>query len=149
MARFTSANAREMAARSLAARQAARIQRDAPPVPTAVQASSKGEISLGIDASRVRMRLETLDSLMSKAKTDREWDNLSRAYDRMFRVWCVLTQTPGPGNRRPAPERTRPNWMPPPLPMSLEPRDAPQEHLSGASPSCGNGTRSQWDSSPA
>jgi hypothetical protein len=38
---------------------------------------------------------------MARAKTDREWDNLSRAFDRLFRIWCVLTNTPGPGNRKP------------------------------------------------
>jgi len=128
MPRFAAVNAREMAAKSLAARQAAKTQRDAPPVPGAVQAGSNGDQTLVIDASRVRVRLETLDSLMAKAKTDREWDNLSRAYDRMFRVWCVLARTPGPGNRRPAPERTRPNWTPPAPPpkLSVNSPDAPQ-----------------------
>jgi len=56
------------------------------PVPPFKQAPN-GEQTLGIDVSRVRVRLETLDSLMGKAKTDREWDNLARAYDRLFRVW--------------------------------------------------------------
>ena len=63
------------------------------------------ELPSPISLSRVRTHLASLDSLMSRAKTDREWDNLSRAYERLFKVWCVLSQTPGPGNRRPVSEK--------------------------------------------
>jgi hypothetical protein len=119
MSLFTPQNAREMAARSVAARRAAKIQRDIPPAPFFVQSGSSGDKSLEIDPARVRVRLETLDALMGKAKTDREWDNLSRAYDRLFRVWCTLTRTPGPGNYRPkaVPERRREL----PVPVVVEP----------------------------
>lgn len=119
MARFSSANAKAMAARSAAARQAAKAQRDVPPAPAAVQAGANGDQALGIDASRVRVRLETLDSLMAKAKTDREWDNLSRAYDRLFKVLMVVTRTPGPGQykSRPVPEQRRRMWAEPVIPF--------------------------------
>ncbi len=108
MPRFTSANAREMAARSVAAKKAAREKRAVPsgPVPLPATPAAETEDAIpGISVACVRARLETLNALMSKAKSDREWDNLTRAYDRMFRVWCVLTKTPGPGNRKLAPER--------------------------------------------
>jgi hypothetical protein len=105
MARFNAANARLMAARSVAVRKAAEAERTASPAPAPLQATPAADTDAGISVSRVRARLETLDALMSKAKTDREWDNLSRAFDRLFRVWCVLTKTPGPGNRRPGRER--------------------------------------------
>jgi hypothetical protein len=114
MARFTPENAREMAARSMAARKATKIQRDAqaacPPLPAVPPADENQE---GISVSCVRARLQTLDALMAKAKTDREWDNLSRAYDRLFRVWCTLTGTPGPGNRKPSEQKSgRPSFGP-------------------------------------
>ena len=112
--RFSAANAREMAARSVAARKAAEAKRTAWPASIPLQATPPADTASGISLACVRARLETLDALMSKAKSDREWDNLTRAYDRMFRVWCVLTKTPGPGNRKPAPEpRTpaRPYWL--------------------------------------
>src|SRR5882724_10137456 len=122
MARFTSANAREMAAKSLAARQAAKIERDAPPTPAVVQAGSNGDQTLGIDASRVRVRLEKLDSLMGQAKTDREWDNLTCAFDRLFRVWCTLTRTPGPGNLKLGSPRTQQRrFMGEPVPVAPRP----------------------------
>src|SRR5689334_12790453 len=108
MSLFTPLNAKEMAARSVAARKAAEaeraVKRAASPLPNGPQT----EIGLGIDVACMRERLESLDRLMARAKTDREWDNLSRAYERLFRIWMVLTKTPGPGNRKPAPERSRP-----------------------------------------
>ena len=112
MPRFTAANARENAARSVAARRAAEAKRIAWPASTPLQATAPADTAPSISLTCVRARLETLDTLMSKAKSDREWDNLTRAYDRMFRVWCVLTKTPGPGSRKPRPER--------------EPREAPR-----------------------
>jgi hypothetical protein len=101
MARFTAANAREMAARSVAARKTAATERTAWAALTPVPATTSTGEDPGISPSCVLARLQTLDCLMAKAKTDREWDNLSRAFERLFKVWCVLTNTPGPGNRRP------------------------------------------------
>jgi len=103
--RFNSANAREMAARSVAARKAAEVQRTALPASTPLSATRPTGTDPGISVSCVRERLETLDGLMAKAKNDREWDNLTRAYDRLFRIWCVLTKTPGPGNLKPRTDR--------------------------------------------
>lgn len=105
MGRFTTANAREMAARSVARRKSAQAERTPSPATIPLSPAGSADTDLGINVASVRARLETLDGMMSRAKTDREWDNLTRAYDRMFRVWCVLTKTPGPGNRKPAPER--------------------------------------------
>jgi hypothetical protein len=112
MPRFTSANAREMAARSLAARQAAKMERECPPGPAHVQAGPSTEPDLGIDASRVRAYLRKLDSLLARAKTDREWDNLSRAYDRFFKVLMVVTRTPGPGQYAPRKFQEQPRRRP-------------------------------------
>jgi hypothetical protein len=127
MPRFTSANAREMAARSLAARQAAKMERERPPAPALVQAGPPTEPDLGIDASRVRTYLRRLDSLLARAKTDREWDNLSRAYDRFFKVLMVVTRTPGPGQYAPRKfqeqPRGRPYYLEPSVVTPVRPPD--------------------------
>jgi hypothetical protein len=103
MALFSTANAAEMARRSHAARKLREAERKAQSaLPPASAAGKADENQAGVSVSRVRARLQTLDALMAKAKSDREWDNLSRAFDRLFRVWCVLTGTPGPGNRKPS-----------------------------------------------
>lgn len=60
-----------------------------------------------IDALRVYGRLQELDRLMAEAEEAKEWDQLSRAYDRLFRCWQVLSRTPGPGQLRPAQEGRR------------------------------------------
>lgn len=72
-----------------------------------------------IDVSCVRARLETLDKLMAQAEDDKQWDAYSRAYERMFRVWCTLTRTPGPGNLKPSQAKSkRPDPMPEPTPAT-------------------------------
>jgi hypothetical protein len=112
--RFTSANAREMSARGNAARWSRYRMAKAPPAnlpanPIAIPEPA-GDTGPGIDVTRVRARLETLDGLMSKATSDREWDNYSKAFDRLFKVLCVLTKTPGPGNYKPVPFPRRPHY---------------------------------------
>jgi len=107
-----------MAARSIAARKAAKAEREQKIAYNPLQATPPANEDQGISVTCVRARLQTLDALMARAKTDREWDNLSRAFDRLFRIWMVLTKTPGPGNRKPAPEPKRQaasmNFMPVP-----------------------------------
>jgi len=36
-----------------------------------------------------------------------QWDQLTRAYDRVFKAWMVLSGTPGSGQRKPPPLRTQ------------------------------------------
>jgi hypothetical protein len=103
--RFTVANAREMAARSVAKRKATEAKRTAWPACIPLPGAAPADPDPGINVASVRARLETLDGLMARAKKNREWDNLSRAFDRLFRVWCVLTQTAFPGTLRPSERR--------------------------------------------
>ena len=120
-----------MAARSIAARKAAKAEREQKIAYNPLQATLPANEDQGINVACVRARLQTLDALMSRAKTDREWDNLSRAFDRLFRIWMVLTRTPGPGNRKPAPEPKRQaasmDFMPVPLAPSLLPAPVQME----------------------
>jgi hypothetical protein len=125
MPRFTAATAREMAALSVAARKAAEAKRTLSPATIPLSAAAPADTDPGVSVACVRARLATLDGMMAKAKSDREWDNLTRAFDRLFRVWCVLSNTPGPGNRKPGPVKpARPTWR------DLEPR-LPVEPLPG------------------
>ena len=82
----------------------------------------------------VRERLDKLDSLMTQAEDDKQWDCLSRAYERMFRVWCTLTKTPGPGNLKPtAPRQTQRRAIEPVVPV--EPSIPVATHGTAAAPS--------------
>lgn len=63
------------------------------------------------DALRVYQRLQELDKMMGEASDAKEWDCLSRAYDRLFKCWQVLSRTPGPGQLRPSePKRQARYW---------------------------------------
>src|SRR5262249_7428199 len=112
MARFTSANAREMAARSVEARKQRKLNgklwpASVPSVPLPPETPAEPNLG-GESLSRVRVHMQRLHELMDKAKTDREWDNLSRAYERLFKIWMVLTKTPGPGQLKHKEEHPRP-----------------------------------------
>lgn len=92
------------------------------------------EATQPMDIVRVRERLDKLDSLMTQAEDDKQWDCLSRAYERMFRVWCTLTKTPGPGNLKPtAPRQTQRRAIEPVVPV--EPSVPVATHGTAAAPS--------------
>lgn len=102
MAQFTTETAAVMARKSWEARRLrAQAEEQSAPVPQPATDTMAPEVS------RVRAKLDKLDALMDDAEDDRQWDSLSRAYERMFRVWCTLTKTPGPGNLKPATVRQR------------------------------------------
>jgi len=142
---ITKENAKALAAKGNQVRWANRSQ--AEPSHLATQ-QTVANPELQIDAVRVRKRLDELDKFMTQASRDkqcecpacehtwtdgpdsREWDNLSRSYERLFRVWMVLTGTPGSGQRKPAPMRTArsqaypsPEVLPEPLasPVPVQP----------------------------
>ncbi len=97
-------NAKELAAKSHEARRRNKELREAEQnMPQPEQQIAEPE--LGPDVARVRERLDKLDELMSKAEDDRSWDTLSRAYERMFKVWMVLTKTPFSGSLKPSQPR--------------------------------------------
>lgn len=90
---------------------------------TVPEPQEQPQVPRDTELARVRERLDKLDELMSSATTDREWDNLSRAYERMFRAWTYLANIPGPGNMRPeSPKKDRRSPTAGPL---LELRPAP------------------------
>lgn len=74
---------------------------------------------------RVVRRLDQLNRAMDKRRIDpKQWDMLTRAYDRVFKAWMVLSGTPGSGQRKPPPMRQQrgqsypqPEVMPEPVPI--------------------------------
>ncbi len=77
------------------------------------KAQRKAELqarSLGpaVSLTMLRARLNAVDELISKSTDALTLDALTRAYERLFRVWQVLTRTPNPGQLRPLPERALP-----------------------------------------
>ncbi len=165
---ITTENARQLAAKSWAP-TSARFQPKLesapkqPLQPTLQYANSEVQA----DIVRVRKRLDELDKFMSAAANNRklecphceakfelgpdsrEWDNLSRSYERLFRVWMVLTGTPGSGQRAsirggssvyPLPEVVvEPAAAPQPVancgvPQAAPAQPAPQLDASGSTP---------------
>jgi hypothetical protein len=108
---FTSATAKEMVRKRWDAVHAAKATN---PQPIASRDPNTNE-PLPPDLARVRAKLDKLDLLMDQTEDDKQWDTLSRAYERMFRVWCTLTKTPGPGNLKPTQSRQtqRRTWSEP------------------------------------
>lgn len=89
-----------MALRSVAARKRAAVDRQAKLASLTAQAEAPADQNPAESLSRVCLHMDRLHELMSKAKTDREWTNFTRAYERLFKVWMVLSKTPGPGQRK-------------------------------------------------
>jgi len=125
---ITAQNAREIAAKSWAPgsrRYKHNKQQPLAQLQPMLQQMQSALPHLLDDAVRVRKRLHELDQSMAKASSSRtcdcpkcgtqvqvgadsrEWDNLSRSYERLFRVWMVLSGTPGSGQRKPPPLRTQ------------------------------------------
>lgn len=72
---------------------------------------------------RVRKQIEAIDCSLDKCKDARDWDMLTRAKERLFKCWVHLAGIPGPGQRKPAPERAAPRAtaMPEPTLASAAP----------------------------
>lgn len=82
---FTKENAAEMQRRSRDAMR--KLNGQAPP-----------------DQRLIRARLNEIERAMRGCSEARALDAYSRAFERLFRVWCYIVGLPGPGSRRPAPE---------------------------------------------
>ena len=100
----------------------------APPEPQPAPMPAGKEASE--DLKRVKGKLDKLDALMDKAKTPQEWDQLSRAYDRMFKAWMVLSATPLPGSLKQTGKPNRPSPQVEPAPI-----ETPQAVVSDVPPS--------------
>lgn len=60
-----------------------------------------------LDVTRTREQIEAIDLQLSTCTDPKAWDALTRAKERLFRIWAHLSGIPGPGNLKPASPRTR------------------------------------------
>ena len=103
--RFTSANARSMAARSVAARKAAEAERLASPAPIPLPATPPADTDpcVILRVSRVRKQLDRLDELLTAEKDPQRIDRLASAQHRLAEPRCksviALAVNKGGGER--------------------------------------------------
>lgn len=107
---ITQANARELQQRGVANRLARKftvLPQSKKPV-NAMEFTQTFTPLLQERAAHVLAIVDKLVILMDRAgDDDRKLDNYSRAYDRVFKAWMVLSGTPGSGQRKPPPLRTQ------------------------------------------
>jgi hypothetical protein len=117
---FTSANAREMAARSQEARRQRKIEREATPmVPqSSPQPGDNNDDFITKRLARVRMQLERLDAMMEKETDAQKLDRLASAQARLAEQERVMAERPLPGTRRPT--NTKQRVQVPDLPKDLD-----------------------------
>lgn len=101
---FTSETARAAAVKSAQVRRA-RIERRQALLLPLPQGQPKPELVQGISIACLRTRLEQIDELIACCKDPDDLDSLTRAFERLFRVWQVLTETPDPGRLQPRQKR--------------------------------------------
>ena len=56
--------------------------------------------------AHTREQLEKLDELLADCTDPKSWDALTRAKERLFRIWAHLAGIPGPGQLKPTSPRT-------------------------------------------
>jgi hypothetical protein len=116
---FTSANAKEMAARGNAAKARAKRQREENIAKAnAIATLPPDEIYKNRRLVRVRKQLERLDDMMERERDPQKLDRLASAQARLSVQEFALAGRPMPGSRRPAREK------PARRPCFVEPLDA-------------------------
>lgn len=101
-----------------------------PPQPERAQPAQTPQPADGIlgKIQVLEAQLAHVDELLKTADTDRAWDTLTKAKDRLLENWYVLTNHPKPGRRKPAPERPRYQAItrPEPTPTAKLASEAPE-----------------------
>jgi hypothetical protein len=117
MPRFTTANAREMAARSHAARLKRTTQREAarevaPGLPLTNPQPNDDALFIAKRLARVRKQLDRIDGMIEKETDPMKLDRLASAQARLSEQERILAGRPMPGSLRPKkpPEQARPYW---------------------------------------
>lgn len=82
-----------------------------------------------ISIERTREQIEALDVQLATCTDPKAWDALTRAKERLFRIWAHLAGIPGPGNLKPSSAKPR-QAMPRPMPTAPEGQAEPDK------PSC-------------
>jgi hypothetical protein len=115
MARFTAANAREMAARSVDARKQRNSVPALPPLPPVQPADQFAKERL----ARVRAQQERIDAMILAETDPQKLDRLASASMRLSDQEFALAGRPKPANRKVPPERTQRIW---PEPILYQPK---------------------------
>jgi hypothetical protein len=112
---FTTANAREMAARSQAARRQRTTQREAarevaPGLPQTNPQQDDDALFIAKRLARVRKQLDRIDGMIEKETDPMKLDRLASAIARLAEQERLLAGRPMPGSFRPKkpPEQARP-----------------------------------------
>ena len=100
MARFTAANARQFAARSIEARKQRKATPVLPPLPPIQEADQYAKERL----SRVRAQLDRIDRMIQSETDPQKLDRLAAASMRLSDQEFALAGRPKPGPRKPLPE---------------------------------------------
>jgi hypothetical protein len=115
MPRFTTANAREMAARSQAARRQRTLEREAtkaiaPGLSQAKPQQDDDALFIAKRLARVRKQLDRIDGMIEKETDPMKLDRLASAIARLAEQERLLAGRPMPGSFRPKkpPEQARP-----------------------------------------
>ncbi len=120
MPRFNAANAREMAARSVALRRAAREERAAKAALLAEEAENSADYP-AMRLTRVRKQLNRIDELLLSEDDPAKLDRLAAASMRLAEQERILAGRPLPGSLKPQAVRSRRQTQ------SFEPLDPPTQ----------------------
>jgi hypothetical protein len=116
MARFNTANAREMAARSIEARKQRNAVPALPPLPPIQEADQYARERL----ARVRAQQDKIDAMILTERDPQKLDRLASASMRLSDQEFALAGRPKPGNlKHVAPKYVRPQLPEPTFPQFL------------------------------
>jgi hypothetical protein len=120
---FTAANAREMAARSHAARRERAMEREAakaiaPEFPQTNPQKNDDALFIAKRLARVRMQLDRLDGMIEKETDPMKLDRLASAIARLAEQERLLAGRPMPGSYRPK-KPSKPYWEISPLDLPM------------------------------
>lgn len=131
MALFTVATAREMAARSQETRRRNAAKRLALATLSPQSTTQLADPNPKALLSCTRLQLDALDARLGRERlTPEEWDRLTRAKERLWKIYAHAAGIPGPGHLRPARQRERPAIYLDPVP--IEPQDTNSGNGNGA-----------------
>lgn len=111
MARFTAANAREMAAKAHAARRQrlanGELAGETFPQPPQTAPHGAADDYMARRLARVRTQIERLSAMLDKEKEPQKIDRLTAALERVSKLEFAYANRPMPGTWKPAPQRSQ------------------------------------------
>jgi len=119
MAAFTAENAAIMAQRRWTAERERKAQPRILPAPCDEQTAINHKDA---ELARTQAQIEELNTQLDQCDDFKAWDALTRAKERLFRIWAHLAGIPGPGNLKPSqPRQNTRKELPPPTVAQAQP----------------------------